>query len=157
MKCLNINNPQIQSELNKLTSILGDANAAYAVLALNNGYGLDKAPNGQESKLFQDIREALLSENSSLSQEELIKQTYLKKVLCYTPSFLDWFGDWVDNPDNASKVVDENGEPLMVYHGSPEVFNEFDLAFLEELIQEIMEEDTILLMIKKLLCNMVLI
>lgn len=113
MKCLNINNPQIQSELNKLTSILGDANAAYAVLALNNGYGLDKAPNGQESKLFQDIKEALISENKSLSQEELFKQTYLKKALCYTPSFLDQFGDWIDNPDNASKVVDENGEPLI--------------------------------------------
>lgn len=131
MKCLNINNPQIQSELNKLTSILGDANAAYAVLALNNGYGLDKAPNGQESKLFQDIREALLSENNSLSQEELIKQTYLKKVLCYTPSFLDWFGDWVDNPDNASKVVDENGEPLVVYHHTDnKSLSEFDPEFL---------------------------
>lgn len=132
MKCLNINNPQIQSELNKLTSILGDANAAYAVLALNNGHGLDKASNGQESKLFRDIREALLSENSSLPQEDLIKQAYLKKALCYTPSFLDWFGDWIDNPDNASKVVDENGEPLVVYHGSRSEgpFNEFSYDYL---------------------------
>lgn len=126
MKCLNINNPQIQSELNKLTSILGDANAAYAVLALNNGYGLDKAPNGQDSKLLQDIREALISDNKSLTQEDLIKKTYLKKALCYTPSFLEWFGDWVDDPDNASKVVDENGEPMVVYHGSDKYgFDEF--------------------------------
>lgn len=128
MKCLNINNPQIQSELNKLTSILGDANAAYAVLALNNGYGLDKAPNGQDSKLFQDIKEALISENKFLSQEELFKQTYLKKALCYTPSFLEWFGDWVDNPDNASKVVDENGEPLVVYHNTYSQFDTFEFT-----------------------------
>ncbi len=34
-----------------------------------------------------------------------------------TPSFKAWFGDWENDPANASKVVDENGEPLVVYHG----------------------------------------
>lgn len=36
-----------------------------------------------------------------------------------TKAFKDWFGDWINNPSEASKVVDENGEPLVVYHGSP--------------------------------------
>ena len=44
-----------------------------------------------------------------------------------TPNFKNWFGDWENDPKNASKVVDENGEPLVVYHGTPlggfEVFN----------------------------------
>ena len=31
------------------------------------------------------------------------------------------------NPNSVSKVVDENGEPLVVYHGSPEIFNSFDI------------------------------
>jgi hypothetical protein len=31
-----------------------------------------------------------------------------------------------NNPQNASKVVDANGEPLVVYHGTEGVFNEFD-------------------------------
>ena len=35
-----------------------------------------------------------------------------------TKAFKDWFGDWENNPKEASKVVDENGEPLVVYHGS---------------------------------------
>lgn len=35
-----------------------------------------------------------------------------------TPAFKKWFGDWENDPSNASKVVDENGEPLVVYHGS---------------------------------------
>ena len=35
-----------------------------------------------------------------------------------TPSFKKWFGDWENDPENASKVVDENGEPLVVYHGT---------------------------------------
>ena len=35
-----------------------------------------------------------------------------------TKAFKDWFGDWENNPENASKVVDENGEPMAVYHGT---------------------------------------
>lgn len=33
-----------------------------------------------------------------------------------TKAFKDWFGDWENNPSEASKVVDENGEPLVVWH-----------------------------------------
>ena len=36
-----------------------------------------------------------------------------------TPNFKFWFGDWEHDPDNASKVLDENGEPLVLYHGTP--------------------------------------
>ena len=35
-----------------------------------------------------------------------------------TPSFKRWFGDWENDPVHASKVVDENGEPKVVYHGT---------------------------------------
>lgn len=42
-----------------------------------------------------------------------------------TKAFKRWFGDWENNPTNASKVVDENGEPLVVYHGSSKQFNAF--------------------------------
>jgi hypothetical protein len=34
-----------------------------------------------------------------------------------TPEFKRWFGDWENDPENASKVVDKNGEPLVVWHG----------------------------------------
>lgn len=40
-----------------------------------------------------------------------------------TKAFKDWFGDWENDPENASKVVDENGEPLIVYHNTPFEFN----------------------------------
>lgn len=33
-------------------------------------------------------------------------------------AFKDWFGDWENDPKDASRVIDENGEPLIVYHGS---------------------------------------
>ena len=44
-----------------------------------------------------------------------------------TKAFKEWFGDWENNPSDASKVVDENGEPLVVYHGSAKQFNAFKL------------------------------
>jgi hypothetical protein len=45
--------------------------------------------------------------------------------LVRTPQFKAWFGDWENDPENASKVVDENGEPLVVYHSSPKKFTKF--------------------------------
>ena len=39
--------------------------------------------------------------------------------LVRTPEFKAWFGDWEEHPESSSKVVDENGEPLVVYHGTP--------------------------------------
>ena len=45
--------------------------------------------------------------------------TYRQWVQVRTPAFKQWFGDWENDPANASKVVNEKtGEPLVVYHGS---------------------------------------
>lgn len=51
-----------------------------------------------------------------------------------TKAFKEWFGDWEHNPSEASKVVDENGEPLVVYHytdneGLTKFSTEFDNYF----------------------------
>ena len=46
-----------------------------------------------------------------------------------TEAFKNWFGDWEHDPENASKVVDENGEPRVVYHGSGAKFNTFSHKF----------------------------
>jgi hypothetical protein len=61
------------------------------------------APNGQPSKLTPE-------------QYKLVR----------TPEFKAWFGDWENDPENASKVVDSNEEPLVCYHGTDVEFNEFD-------------------------------
>ena len=45
-----------------------------------------------------------------------------------TAAFKNWFGDWEHDPQNASKVVDENGEPRVVYHGTYGDFTVFDKA-----------------------------
>lgn len=46
--------------------------------------------------------------------------------LVRTPEFKAWFGDWENNPEQASKIVDENGEPLVVYHGTDRKFTTFN-------------------------------
>ena len=61
------------------------------------------APNGQPSNLNDE-------------QYKIVR----------TPEFKNWFGDWENDPENASKVVDENGEPLVVYHGTKEAFDKFE-------------------------------
>ena len=45
--------------------------------------------------------------------------------LVRTPAFKAWFGDWENDPENASKVIDDNGEPLVVYHGTSRYFSIF--------------------------------
>ena len=52
--------------------------------------------------------------------------------LVRTPEFKAWFGDWENDPENASKVVDENGEPLVVYHFSDIEFNVFEVKGLSD-------------------------
>ena len=54
-----------------------------------------KAPNGEPTKL-----------------------TERQWLQVRTQNFKDWFGDWENDPKNASKVVDENGEPRPVWHGT---------------------------------------
>ena len=45
-----------------------------------------------------------------------------------TQAFKNWFGDWMNAPEDASKVLDENGEPMIVYHGSKNKFYSFDMG-----------------------------
>lgn len=42
-----------------------------------------------------------------------------------TEAFKDWFGDWQNHPESASKVVNADGTPKVVYHGTNAVFNTF--------------------------------
>ena len=66
-----------------------------------------KAPNGNDTNLNED-----------------------QWITVRTPAFKNWFGDWENNPQNASKVLDEEGEPLIVYHGTVAgEFNTFDRSY----------------------------
>ena len=53
---------------------------------------------------------------------------YRQWVQVRTTAFKEWFGDWENDPDNASKVINpRTGEPLVVYHATRgERFEVFD-------------------------------
>jgi len=66
-------------------------------------------------KMFQSknvMSKELLAPNGKPSRLNAIQYKLVR-----TPAFKKWFGDWENDPDNASKVVDENGEPLLCYRG----------------------------------------
>ena len=50
-----------------------------------------------------------------------------KEDKIYSKEFKDWFGDWENDPEHSSKVVDKDGKPLAVYHGSFNLFDSFDM------------------------------
>lgn len=95
---------------------------------------LSQARAGQEeyTKEMQDI----LAKASRNSEGKLLVKpggpvsnlTERQYAQVRTKAFKDWFGDWENDPENASKVVDENGEPLVVYHESPNKFTTFDTS-----------------------------
>lgn len=84
-KCPNKNLP----EWKELERVVPEV--AYTVWDLNNGYGIDKAPNGEPSILFQD-----LLDHFDGNREAAIKA----KVKVFTNEFKNWFGDWL-NPQNS--------------------------------------------------------
>lgn len=43
-----------------------------------------------------------------------------------TRAFQRMFGDWINDNENATKVLDENGEPMVAKHGTPFTFTTFD-------------------------------
>ena len=68
-----------------------------------------------------------------------------------TPAFKKWFGNWESDPENASKVVDENGEPMVTYHGSPSSdIDVFDRQRANEMASGIKEFGTYFATNKKL-------
>lgn len=101
MQCLNVKNKEVAALLEEYTNILGNENAAYYVLSENNGYGLDKAPNGADSKLFSDLLNHYNGDRN---------KAILAKSRVYSDSFRNWFGDWINvntfniNAINTNKV-----------------------------------------------------
>lgn len=84
------------------TFSIGDRKPAPKMAAAKEAGTYMMAPNGEPTNLSED-----------------------QWVQVRTPEFKRWFGDWEHDPEQASRVVDENGEPKVVYHGTPNEFTVF--------------------------------
>lgn len=91
---------------------------------LPNGNGMTSTASASEnniSDLEQNVNEKFsMKEDSDFEYDEDSNLTREQQRQVATPEFKRWFG--------KSKVVDEEGKPLVVYHGTDEKFNAFDMS-----------------------------
>lgn len=109
-------------------------------------YDYDPNKEGDRSRAFDEainssdnIRFSLKAEKEKIVADAKADGTYMTApngektkldaeqwATVRTTNFKNWFGDWENDPENASKVVDENGEPMVVWHGRSAEFNTFE-------------------------------
>ncbi len=91
--------------LSKLKKVVSDVKTYIAGDSINRAEVLNSVP---------EVRFALSSKSASKSNQTI------------SENFKKWFGDWQNSPETASKVVNADGTPKIMYHGSPEQFTIFD-------------------------------
>ena len=96
----------IRDELNAINRFRPDVNEAYATLVGEFFGSMAQRVGMTPEQLFEKYRLRTVAESVAGGQQ--FDQT--GRIITDTPAFRAWFGD--------SKVVDENGAPLVVYHGS---------------------------------------
>ena len=124
---------------------MGDLSELYIAKAVNDIWGRGGTEdNNSEHRYESDENELALKQRTQSAEEQYnevkaqwtnpdgtMKEGYMlapngkptnlterQWIMVRTANFKNWFGDWENDPENASKVVDENGEPLVVYHGT---------------------------------------
>lgn len=112
---------QVLAEANIRNVPIEEVIKASDIVYENGGIRLKSQTGGGETRILADS-----SVNVEGKQQLLLQEAYDSdgKADINTPEFKAWFGD--------SKVVDEKGKPLMVYHGTPNLFSAFDKAYLPE-------------------------
>ena len=121
---LTIENPRITSE----------------EVPLSHG-GVSSDTSGVSTRNLSSYRSFVEKEKAAVRKKAVADGTFMKApngantnltedqwLSVRTAAFKNWFGDWEKDPQNASKVVDENGEPRVVYHGTYGDFTVFDKA-----------------------------
>lgn len=82
---------------------------------------------GPGYQLPQQLASRLSASNTIIRH---ISENVNRKISDFTQSqqFKRWFGDWQNMPNRASKVVNSDGTPKIVYHGTDEKFTVFDIT-----------------------------
>lgn len=84
--------------------------------------------SNNNSKMQTIAEQEIANEMQTIKEQAIANGTFMKApngkptnlterqwLQVRTKNFINWFGDWINDFTNASKVVDENGEPLVVY------------------------------------------
>lgn len=92
------------------------------------GSSVTEAPKSDYTSEMNSIKEKAIADGTFMkapngNPTNLTERQWLQ---VRTKNFINWFGDWINNSSEASKVVDENGEPLVVYRWDNIDFTVFD-------------------------------
>ncbi|MGI6196663.1 MAG: hypothetical protein ACOYIO_06240 [Eubacteriales bacterium] len=129
----------------RVNNVIIDSNAIVSVYGKNTALQqlrsaiLDEL-NGQTSLFYWNKKEAVaLAQRAGLQLPGgLPKDGFIHSIresgskvntklenVTHSQQFKRWFGDWENKPYSASKVVDADGKPLVVYHGTDADFTVF--------------------------------
>ena len=100
----------IADELNGNTNVVRGVNGGNAK---EGNISTPEAQLQEVRNIYEGTQQWLMAPNGKKSK--LNERQWLQ---VRTPNFKRWFGDWENDPSNASKILDQNGEPLVVYHGT---------------------------------------
>lgn len=81
-------------------------------------------PGGNTAIDFDNI---LSQEKEIVNTKSALPSKSTKTDQTTTQNFKNWFGDWQNSPETASKIVNANGTPMAVYHQTDADFNIFDV------------------------------
>lgn len=68
------------------------------------------------SKAADTARENITEQTEVQSGEKLSIDDDIKNIT--SKQFVEWFGDWENSPETASKIINKDGTPKIMYHGS---------------------------------------
>lgn len=133
--------------LGRQNSIVIDSNAVTSIYEKKNAVtglltnAIEKSNNGETTLFYVDkVKAAALyqvarvpmpkmpdTDNGFVASIRDAGSTVKQKLNNVTQSqqFKRWFGDWKNHPESASKVVNADGTPKVVYHGTNAEFNTF--------------------------------
>ncbi len=133
--------------LGRQNSIVIDSNAVTSIYEKKNAVtglltnAIEKSNNGETTLFYVDkVKAAALyrvarvpmpkmpdTDNGFVASIRDAGSTVKPRLNNVTQSqqFKRWFGDWKNHPESASKVVNADGTPKVVYHGTNAEFNTF--------------------------------
>lgn len=135
------NHPFAKDGFTYRTAYFEDADGQYYKITLSVGHNgtvstiynvgkikKDSMPNGKVISMIGSKADILSTHSISPKTENVNKKFSLKDTTNESDSqtkseaFKEWFGDWENEPESASKVVNEDGTPKVVYHGTGNEF-----------------------------------
>lgn len=133
-----ISKAQIDSYIDAYNAIYGDNTDAYVEEIVADAYaGINRTAYGTNNIRAEVTMEAgqwTKKSGSARAPPELqfsASAEQAKNDQTETEAFKKWFGDWQNHPERASKVVNADGTPKVVYHGTlAHGLHEFKKSFI---------------------------